>query len=501
VTKLSSAKQFYEDLKNAVIGGSPVLAVETWEEDLATEAIIAFAKTAFKGKATLATWDCRKGLVYETGGNSRPTPLVEALDEMCSGDEPAFFIIKDSSKYFIDVPFQRRIKDFSMFFRGKNRFLVLLGAIFRVPAEIQKEVYLLSYKLPDDEKILSMFQAYSQILEKRQVKINLETSDIEAIVTGLRGFTTAEITRVFNKVFYGLDEINPSIISQFYNEKEQLAKKTGILEYVRSDETIENVGGLDNLKEWLIKRKELFSKEAQAANIKPPGGLLMMGISGCGKSLSVKTISRLWKLPLFRMDMNRIYSGIYGTPEGAFAQTIDTIEAMAPAILWIDEIEGGISSSSAKDGGTGSHIFSSFLTWMQEKSSDVFVAATANRIDLLPAEIIRKGRFDEIFFLDLPNDHEREEIFRIHIKKTGTPPEDFDLTLLGVATEFWNGAEIEHAVTSAKIESFYMNQPLTQDHLYNIIRNTVPLSRTMSEQIKFIKNWASERALPASRAD
>ena len=171
---------------------------------------------------------------------------------------------------------------------------------------------------------------------------------------------------------------------------------------------------------------------------------------------------------------------------------------MSPAILWIDEIEGGISSNTAKDGGTGSHIFSAFLTWMQEKSADVFVAATANRIDLLPAEIIRKGRFDQVFFIDLPNDSEREHIFKVHLKRRNNNPEEFDLQLLSVATEFWNGAEIEHAVEAAMIEAFDRNEKMSQDDLYTIIRATVPLSRTMAEQIKFIKNWASERAVSAS---
>jgi SpoVK/Ycf46/Vps4 family AAA+-type ATPase len=199
--------------------------------------------------------------------------------------------------------------------------------------------------------------------------------------------------------------------------------------------------------------------------------------------------------------MNKVYSGNYGTPEGTFFRAIKNIEAVAPAILWIDEIEGGISSNTAKDGGTGSHIFSAFLTWMQEKSADVFVAATANRIDLLPAEIIRKGRFDQVFFIDLPNDGEREQIFKVHLSRRGNRVEEFDLPLLSVATEFWNGAEIEHVVEAAMIEAFHRGTPLTQDDLYTIIRGTVPLSRTMSEQIKFIKGWASERAISASIAD
>ena len=412
-----------------------------------------------------------------------------------------FYIFKDLSEILADNEKQRRIKNVYSAFRGKNKFLILLGAKFTLPLELNKDITLVDYKLPEINEIKFLVDDYFSALSKRGITINLSEDELDQVYTSLKGFTSAEIRFSLNKACVGLKSLDKSILVKLHDEKEQLARKDGVLEYVRGSETIEDVGGLENLKEWLIKRRKLFTPEAIAAGLRPPRGLLMMGISGCGKSLSVKAISALWNLPLFRLDMNKVYSGAYGTPEGTFFRAIKNIEAVAPAILWIDEIEGGISSSTAKDGSTGSHIFSAFLTWMQEKSSDVFVAATANRIDLLPAEIIRKGRFDQVFFIDLPNDSEREHIFKVHLQKRKNDISKFDLPLLSVATEFWNGAEIEAAVEAAMIEAFSRNEPMNQDDLYTIIRNTVPLSRTMAEQIKFIKNWASERAVSASLKD
>jgi SpoVK/Ycf46/Vps4 family AAA+-type ATPase len=364
---------------------------------------------------------------------------------------------------------------------------------------LRKDILLIDYELPGAKEIEEILDSHLALLNKKSIEISLTPEEKKRAITALKGFTAAEIKYSLNKISWRKKEINAEILTALQDEKRQLAKKEGVLEYVKSSNSIKDVGGLENLKEWLVKREKLFSPEAAKAGIRPPRGLLMMGISGCGKSLSVKAISALWKLPLFRLDMNKVYSGMYGTPEGTFHRAIKSIEAVAPAILWIDEIEGGISSNTAKDGSTGSHIFSAFLTWMQEKSSDVFVAATANRIDLLPAEIIRKGRFDQVFFIDLPNDDEREEIFKVHLSRRGNNIEEFDLSLLSVATEFWNGAEIEHVVESAMVEAFQRNEKMNQDDLYTIIRGTVPLSRTMAEQIKFIKNWASERAVSASK--
>ncbi len=488
-------------IKDVLSGGYPVVAIETWEEDSTVATLTSFYHSIFKTNGVFYIWDLQSGLCDIASGTVQKMSAAEAMDKLMSCEKPGFFIFKDMPEMLTDIEIQRRIKNIYLRFRGQNRFLIFTGAQFSLPVELNKDVILINYRLPDINEIKFLVKEYLSALTKRGIEIKLTEDESEQISTSLKGFTSAEAKFALNKACCGKKVVDGTILSVLHDEKEQLAKKDGVLEYVRSSDRIEDVGGLENLKDWLIKRRKLFSPEAAAAGLRPPRGLLMMGISGCGKSLSVKAISALWNLPLFRLDMNKVYSGAYGTPEGTFFRAIKNIEAVAPAILWIDEIEGGISSSTAKDGSTGSHIFSAFLTWMQEKSSDVFVAATANRIDLLPAEIIRKGRFDQVFFIDLPNDAEREHIFKVHLQKRKNDLSQFDLPLLSVATEFWNGAEIEHAVEAAMIEAFSRGEKMTQDDLYTIIRSTVPLSRTMAEQIKFIKNWASERAVSASKSD
>ncbi len=500
-TPVSQRQSTLKPLRDALAGGYPVIAIETWEEDVTMSTLNSFFTSAFQGRGVFQTWDFQNGLNDSVTGSVGKFSAIEALDRIQQCDKPGFFVFKDLSSLLGDIEISRRIRNIHFSFRGQNRFLLLTSSEFSIPVELRKDIVLINYQLPDPTEIATLIDEHLQAAVKRGVQVDLPPEQISQAVISLKGFTAAEMKYALNKVCWGRKTLGSEIIPLLHDEKEQLARKDGVLEYVRGTESLADVGGLENLKEWLLKRRKLFSPEAALAGISPPRGLLMMGISGCGKSLSVKAISALWGLPLFRLDMNKVYSGNYGTPEGTFFRAIKNIEAVAPAILWIDEIEGGISSNTAKDGGTGSHIFSAFLTWMQEKSADVFVAATANRIDLLPAEIIRKGRFDQVFFIDLPNDSEREQIFRVHLSRRGNHVEDFDLPLLSVATEFWNGAEIEHVVEAAMIEAFHRGTPLSQDDLYTIIRGTVPLSRTMSEQIKFIKGWASERAISASIAD
>jgi SpoVK/Ycf46/Vps4 family AAA+-type ATPase len=490
-----------QQFKEAFMGGYPIIAVETWEEDISLQMLKGFHSNIFAKKADIVSFDLQNGLDDSSQQLKSTKDPLEALDEIINASAPGFYIFKDLAELLVQPEIQRRIKSIYQSFRAQNKFLFLIASQFFIPPEIRREIYILSEPLPERNEIESFLNDYLQNITKKGIEISLAEEEKNQILVSLKGFTNAEIRYTLNKVCWGKKVIDASIIPLLHDEKDQMSRKDGVLEYVKNSENMDNIGGLENLKEWLIKRKRLFSPEAAEAGIRPPRGLLMMGISGCGKSLSVKAISALWGLPLFRLDMNKVYSGAFGTPEGTFDRAIKSIEAVAPAILWIDEIEGGISSNTAKDGGTGSHIFSAFLTWMQEKSSDVFVAATANRIDLLPAEIIRKGRFDQVFFIDLPNDSEREAIFKVHLSKRGNELAGFDIPLLSVATEFWNGAEIEHVIEAATIEAFHREEKLNQDDLYDIIRGTVPLSRTMAEQIKFIKNWASERAVSASKAD
>ena len=275
-----------------------------------------------------------------------------------------------------------------------------------------------------------------------------------------------------------------------------MIKRSGVIEYVAHSTSIEEIGGLESLKKWLLERRKLFQQRDTLSADIVPKGVLVMGIPGCGKSLSVKAIASCFELPLYRIDMIEIFSGRHGKPEGAFVEACRMLESMAPAVVWFDEIEMGITS--ADSGGQQGRIFAFFLTWMQEKEAGLFVAATANRIDLLPAEMIRKGRFDEVFFVDLPHDEERIAIFKIHLARRGVDPSQFNFQQIMQFTSGWTGAEIEQCVISALTRARLEDRKVTENDLVNASVGGIPLSRTMKEQINHIRQWAFQRAVRAS---
>jgi len=293
-------------------------------------------------------------------------------------------------------------------------------------------------------------------------------------------------------------EMGDEFMAEVLAEKEQIMRKEGILEFVPPIRALSDLGGLDQLKTWVRQRANLFTPQALAEGLPRPKGVLLMGMSGCGKSLAVKVIATEWKLPLFRLDMNLVFAGVQGSPEWVFHRALEAVEAVAPAVLWIDEIEMGVAGYSEGQTGSMTRIFSTFLTWMQEHRADVFVAATANRINLLPAEILRKGRFDQVFFVELPSEEERKEIISIHMRRQTLDPARYDLVLLASATRGWNGAEVEQAVISARIACHAGGRPVEERDLLTSMGQIVPLSVTMSEQIKAIRSWARTRALPAT---
>jgi SpoVK/Ycf46/Vps4 family AAA+-type ATPase len=307
-----------------------------------------------------------------------------------------------------------------------------------------------------------------------------------------------EVEHLLRRLLERHAELDESFFRSVLSEKEQISRKEGILEFVPPDDELVALGGLDQLKLWVDERTSLFQPEARKRGLPVPKGVLLMGISGCGKSLAVKVIASQWELPLFRLDMNLVFAGVQGSAEWVFHRALDAVESVAPAVLWIDEIEMGIAGYHEGESGSLTRIFSTFLTWMQEHRADVFVAATANRIHLLPAEILRKGRFDQVFFVDLPTEEERKEILSIHMDRNRIDPSGYDLILLASATRAWNGAEIEQAVASARITAHARGTEPTQNDMLAAFGKTIPLSRTMEEQLKQIRSWARTRALPAT---
>jgi SpoVK/Ycf46/Vps4 family AAA+-type ATPase len=314
--------------------------------------------------------------------------------------------------------------------------------------------------------------------------------------SALQGLTLDEARYALRRALAASQHLGPECLPAVLEEKRILINRSGVVEYVAAPTSIDEVGGLGGLKNWLLERRKLFQlRDSLTAEIVPKG-VLIMGIPGCGKSLCVKAIASSFQLPLYRIDMTEIFSGRHGKPEGAFVEACRMMEDMAPAVLWFDEIEMGVTS--ADSGGEQGRMFAFFLTWMQEKTRGLFVAATANRIDLLPAEMIRKGRFDEVFFVDLPLADEQIEIFKIHLGRRGVDVTGVDLPQLMRFTNGWTGAEIEQCVISAVTKARLADREVSQEDLIGVAAALVPLSRTMKEQISHIRGWAFERAVRAS---
>jgi SpoVK/Ycf46/Vps4 family AAA+-type ATPase len=299
-------------------------------------------------------------------------------------------------------------------------------------------------------------------------------------------------------------KIDETTIPMMLAEKKQIIRKSGVLEYFSPEETFHEIGGIATLKRWLAQREKAFTEDARKFGLPVPKGLLLVGVQGCGKSLTAKAVASQWKLPLLRFDIGKVFSGLVGSSEENIRKAIKLAESVAPCILWIDEIEKGFSGSSSSnfsDAGTAARVFGTFLTWMQEKEKSVFVMATANDITLLPPELLRKGRFDEIFFVDLPGPYERQEIFRIHLKKRHRAPQNFDIETLCLHSEGFSGAEIEQVIISALYDAFEHDRPLTTPDILHSLQETVPLSQTMSERISALRTWAETRARRASRGE
>jgi SpoVK/Ycf46/Vps4 family AAA+-type ATPase len=482
-----------ERIRRALLGGHPLIYVLTWEETRVERLAQHLAKTFYGSPSAYGIWSVVDGLVVDGAAVPDTQDPVRALDAILAASGKGFYLLKDFPTAAVGRPeIVRRMRDLYRALKDRGRHVLFVSPRLAIPEEAKKEMYVVEYELPDDSEIAKMLDAHL----RRRLSIEIDETAMRRLALAMRGLTADEVGHLVSKIFASRKAFDESAFLEVLSEKEQMSRKEGVLEFVPPRFSLDDIGGYAVLKAWLNKRQALFSKEALDAGIPIPRGILLMGISGCGKSLCVKTISTLWNLPLFRLDMN----AVFGTDnaESTFLRALRSVEAVSPAVLWIDEIEMGVGGYRDGQDASMSRIFSGFLTWMQEKSALVFVAATANRIHLLPAEIIRKGRFDQVFFVDLPNEEERKQIFAIHLKKNRCDVGSFDLVFLSKATNGWNGAEIEQAVVAGVVDAYAESRSLTEDDLHRMISSTVPLAVTMQEQIKQIRSWAHERALNAS---
>jgi len=491
IAPVTAPSKAMERIRRALLGGHPLIYVLTWEESRVERLAQHLARTFYGAPCPYGVWTVVEGLVVDGTPIADTHDPVRALEAILGASGKGFYLLKDfptSGRPEI----VRRLRDLYRALKDRGRHVLLVSPRLAIPEDAKKEIYVVEYELPDDGEIGRILDGHL----RRRLSVDVDDAAMRRLALAMRGLTADEIGHLVSKVFGSRKSFDEAAFLEVLAEKEQMSRKEGVLEFVPPRFSLDDVGGYDVMKTWLLKRRALFSKDALDAGIPIPKGILLMGISGCGKSLCVKTISTLWNLPLFRLDMN----AVFGTdnPELTFLRALRAVEAVSPAVLWIDEIEMGVGGYREGQDASMSRIFSGFLTWMQEKSALVFVAATANRIHLLPAEIIRKGRFDQVFFVDLPTEEERKQIFAIHLRKNRCDVAKFDLVFLAKATNGWNGAEIENAVVSAVVDAYAEKRPLTEDDLYRMISATVPLSVTMEEQIKQIRSWAHERALNAS---
>ncbi|MCM8801180.1 MAG: AAA family ATPase [Candidatus Omnitrophica bacterium] len=415
---------------------------------------------------------------------------------------PAIFLLKDFHPFLSDHTVVRKLRDLVENLKQTYETIVILSPILNVPVELEKDIVVVDFELPNKEDLNQLLNEIIEVVSKSgEVKINLDSETREKLISAALGLTLTEAENAFARSIVVDKSLGPEDVEKILAEKEQVIRKSGILEYYHPAEKLEDIGGLNSLKDWLIKRSVGFTEKAKEFGLPEPKGILLIGVQGCGKSLTAKAISSFWKLPLLRFDVGRVFSGIVGSSEENMRKAIRIAESVAPVILWIDEIEkslSGVQSSGFSDAGTSARVFSTFLTWLQEKKKPVFVVSTANNISLLPPELLRKGRFDEIFFVDLPNFEERKEIFSIHLKKRKRDPKNYDLEILARESEGYSGAEIEQAVISALFDAFVEKRDINTEDILRNLKSSIPLSQTMREDIQALRDWARTRARPAS---
>ena len=482
------------DIKNLVASGYPVIYLVSFDENYVEKTIESLGKELLGETFNFKNWSAND---IEDGSDCSGS-LEKAINSLDSG----FLFVKDLNFYINDPKVLRKLKDFYNSRIGKpGKHIIIVSTSLNLPPEIENEITVIDIPLPDFNETKEIFNKIISDGQNSELASQI-TPDIEdKCIHGLLGLGAAEMELALKRSMVDRKTVDDDFIDDLLEEKAQIVRKSGTLEFIRSRINIDQIGGLGNIKEWLETRSNAFSTKARDFGLDIPKGVLVMGISGCGKSLCAKAVATGWNLPLLRLDLNEVYSGSMGSPEDVFRRSIKTVEASAPCVLWIDEIEAGITRSGEKSSDSpAARIFGYFLTWMQEKDAPVFIAATANQIDLLPPEILRKGRFDEIFFVTLPNQQERNQIFQIHLRNRGKDPTLFDLSSLAKNSEGLSGAEIEQAGISAMFDSFSKEKEIDNTSLVIATSSIVPLSTTMREEISKLERWASDRAVKASKS-
>jgi len=484
----------------------PLIYVVSWEEERAMGEIHRVADML--GKKML-DWTISNGLARyraavdgrSEGRKDTKDPII-ALKEILAIAEPSVIVLRDFHDFMQNSEVKRRLRDLANLLRSTLSTAIIVSPILRLPDELEKDITIVDFPLPDRSDLERLLHQIAEDLAGNQtLRVDLSEQSLESMVDAAIGLTLNEAENVFAKTLVQAQRLSAAETALIYAEKQQVIRKTGLLEYIDTAQDLKGVGGLDQLKQWISMRKSSLDPAAVRFGLPPPRGVLLVGVQGCGKSLAAKATASELGFPLVRLDIGRLFSKMVGETEGNIRRALSIAEALAPVVLWVDELEKGLSgtgSSDSTDGGTTARLFGTLLTWLQEKTAPVFVVATANDIDRLPAEVLRKGRFDEIFFVDLPAELERREIFSIHLAKRGRRPEAFDLDHLAEASEGYSGAEIEQVVVEAMFGAYGKKPDIETNDLLHAITRIVPLSRTMRKSINDRRMWAIGRTVSAS---
>jgi len=511
----NGSEAFRSTVVELVRARHPVLLVETHESERVLDIAMSVSTAAeIKRPRRVVAYSLSQGLHVPGDKTGKPQSPQDALGSIAAAEDPTIFVFFDlhhslgSQQRPADAHLVRAILDVAAAFRVGDvpHTLIIASPALQLPTDLEKIVTVVDLPLPDQAEIS---RTLDEIISANasSIVVQLSPEERQRLVQAAQGLTLVEAENAYARAIASDRVLNASDIALVLDEKRQTIRKSGLLEFIGAGGSLDEVGGLDNLKTWLDKRNGSWLAEAAAWGIPAPKGVLITGVPGCGKSLTATCMSSAWGLPLLRLDIGRIFAGLVGSSEENMRRALKLAEAVSPCILWIDEIEKGFGNSGAGDSGTSSRVLGTFLTWMQEKRSTVFVVATANKIDGLPPEFLRKGRFDEIFFVDLPTHDERVAIWELHISQRLAAGDRargaFEMVPraledLAAASEGFSGAEIAQAVVAGCFDAFAERRPVTGNDFRHALENTVPLSVTQSEQIRTVRDWAASRAVAAT---
>jgi SpoVK/Ycf46/Vps4 family AAA+-type ATPase len=492
---------FIRELETLIRARYPLIYLVSHEEQRVDTLVGELAQRL--GRQHLA-WSVTQGLAPQGAarlpGEETRDP-VKALSTIARSKDPSLVVLKDFHRHLGSDEVVRALRELGQTLKDTQTTVLIVAPALTIPVELEKEISVIDVPLPTPTELLHLLSdIYAELKKGNKVSAKLTRDDAEELAKAAHGLTRAEAENAFAKAVALDGKLDAHEVKVVLEEKRQVVRKSGLLEYHPAEEALDTVGGLDNLKAWLERRKNAFGLAARDYGLPEPRGLLLLGVQGCGKSLTAKAIAAQWRLPLLRLDLGRIFSGVVGSSEENVRRAIKMAEGLAPVVLWMDELEKGLGSAAggSSDSGVTARVVGTLLTWLQEKTAPVFVVATANRIDALPPELLRKGRFDEIFFVDLPSEAERQDVLQIHLTRRRRDPKKFDLLGLAKSTAGFSGAEIEQAIVSAMYDAFADGVEVTNEHVAKAVKDTVTLSRTMAEEIGQLRNWAKVRTRPAT---